>query len=388
MSYSSFDSLPVELVADILGELDIATLVTASYLCRRLHAISSDSSLNPWRRPILRTLRNTNGLYDPYLKHLSVRSTVPRQNFVEILSIARAEYILFEASLPNLKDTEWEDCFRRRFLPGWTKAKKDISWKGAFLKVLHRIWHRTHSSCTSDEAWTKYVVLNRNGTANQLDGASRNLSPLLIFEQLKLQNNLSHLVTRIRVLVEFADVRIIALGVLNKPRTAFTVNNNARALLHPPFIEKPDNLDAETEDTSDVSDIATIDDATSGTSEGRTQVQNSSLNQIYRRLLHPLPAWSHECYPFYTRGGEDKRWLGTGGVEEQGMQWVGTLMLIAQLVGPHTKERFIEGPALQDRDLVVGGGRSQYASFTFEDLGAIAPWLEITNHIEGAGLGH
>jgi len=131
---NSFESLPVELIADILGELDLKSLITVSYLSHRLHAICSDSSLNPWRRPILRNLRDLNGEYEVLLKHLSFRATVPRQNWVEILSLAKAHYLLFEASLPNLKESEWEEAFRRRFLPGWTKNKKDGSWKEAFMK--------------------------------------------------------------------------------------------------------------------------------------------------------------------------------------------------------------------------------------------------------------
>ena len=130
---STFESLPVELIADILGELDIASLVIVSYLSRRLQAIASDSSLNPWRRPILRALCKSEDEYEPGLKHLSIRQTVPRQNWVEVLSLAKAEYLLFETTLPNLREAEWEECFRRRFLPGWTKWKT-TTWKAAFLK--------------------------------------------------------------------------------------------------------------------------------------------------------------------------------------------------------------------------------------------------------------
>ena len=130
---STFESLPVELIADILGELDIASLVIVSYLSRRLQAIASDSSLNPWRRPILRALCESEDEYEPGLKHLSIRQTVPRQNWVEVLSLAKAEYLLFETTLPNLREAEWEECFRRRFLPGWTKWKT-TTWKAAFLK--------------------------------------------------------------------------------------------------------------------------------------------------------------------------------------------------------------------------------------------------------------
>lgn len=130
----TFESLPVELIADILAELDLESLITLSYLSRRLHNIASDSSLNPWRRPILRTLRS--GQYEDSLKHLSVRSTVPRQNWVEILTLAFPSFILFDATLPNLKVSDWEECFKRRFLPGWRKWKKDGTWKAVYLKSV------------------------------------------------------------------------------------------------------------------------------------------------------------------------------------------------------------------------------------------------------------
>ncbi|RXW24686.1 hypothetical protein EST38_g1173 [Candolleomyces aberdarensis] len=127
-----FEELPVELIAEVLGELDLPSLITVSYLSKRLQLVASDSSLNPWRRPILTDLRARN--YTVTLKHLSVRSTVPRQNWVEILSLAPPSFLLFEATLPNLKDKEWEECFNRRFLPSWKRWRKDGSWKEAFLK--------------------------------------------------------------------------------------------------------------------------------------------------------------------------------------------------------------------------------------------------------------
>lgn len=53
-------------------------------------------------------------------------------------------------------------------------------------------------------------------------------------------------------------------------------------------------------------------------------------------------------------------------------------------------EPWSRSPQLQDSDLVVGPGRNQYASLCWEDLGAIAPWLDewITKKLEGVGLGH
>lgn len=35
------------------------------------------------------------------------------------------------------------------------------------------------------------------------------------------------------------DVRVIALGVINRPRTPLMVNRNARAFLYPPGLEPP-----------------------------------------------------------------------------------------------------------------------------------------------------
>ncbi|TFY71988.1 hypothetical protein EVG20_g1027 [Dentipellis fragilis] len=354
----TFESLPVELITDIMEELDLEALVTISYLSRRLHDIASDPYLNPWRRPILRNLRT--GDYEHCMKHLSVRSIVPRQNWIEILSIAQPAFLLFEATLPNLKEVEWEECFKRRFIPGWMKWRRDCSWRETYKKLLFRTWHRSQTTCTTDEAWTKYIVLNRNGSANELEATSRNFNPLAIFNDMKLQSNLAHLETHIRLVVQFADVRIIALGVLNTPERYLSVNTNARAFLHPPGIER-------------ISEIPTP------TNKG-----------AYERLLHPLPSPSHTEYPYYTPGGQDKRWLGNEALEEGGLTWAGGLMITAQITGPQTAVHWAESPPLQDLDLVVGFGRSQYSSFTWADLEAIAPWMEerITKKIDGQGLGN
>lgn len=50
--------------------------------------------------------------------------------------------------------------------------------------------------------------------------------------------------------MQFADVRILAIGVLNKPRSTFGVNANARALLHPPGIDKDEAPAPSDEDES------------------------------------------------------------------------------------------------------------------------------------------
>jgi hypothetical protein len=104
-------------------------------------------------------------------------------------------------------------------------------------------------------------------------------------------------------------VRILALGTLNNPRGAFTVNENARAFLHPADIE-----------------IA-HDRASGGGSSGPLDGSSRSCYP-YERLTRPLPALSHIAYPFYTPGGEDKRWIMSGTLEEEGKQWVGGLMSV------------------------------------------------------------
>lgn len=135
MAIITLESLPAEIITDILSELDLASLVIISYLSRRLHSVASDACLNPWRAPIFRNLRAE--VYEPCLKNLFVRHVVPRQNWVEIMSRARSDFLLWEATIPNLKEHEWEQCFRRRFLPGWRRWKKEgHTWKEAFLKYV------------------------------------------------------------------------------------------------------------------------------------------------------------------------------------------------------------------------------------------------------------
>ncbi|KAJ6538573.1 hypothetical protein DFH09DRAFT_1177262 [Mycena vulgaris] len=350
------ESLPVELIAKIIGEVNLADVVKTSQVSRRLRLVASDTILNVWRLPILRTLHSTTE-YEDALKNLSVYMSVPRHNWVDILALARASYILFEATLPNLKEAEWEEAFKRRFLPSWTRWRKDSLWKATFLRVLHQTWHRTSTCCTTNEAWTKYIVLNRNGSANLLESSSRNFNPIVVFDDLRMQQNMHHLDMQARLVVQFADVRVLALGTLNRPRSPLTVNPNAKAFLHPPGIGSD-------------SDCA-------------------RAPPIYSRLRYPLPAQTHANYPFYTPGGTDKRWIISDELEEAGMQWVGGLMIVAQILGQGAKDASENWPPLQDHDLVVGSGRQQYASLTWDDFWTIAPWLEekITRQIDGPGLG-
>ncbi|KAI5119587.1 hypothetical protein M0805_005759 [Coniferiporia weirii] len=375
--HALFEALPVELIAEILSALDLETLITVSYLSRRLRKISADTALNPWKGPIARNLQNRDGEYERCFAHLAARATVPRANWVDILSAARADFLLFSATVPNLPDKDYEEAFKRRFLPGWAKWRKDGRWKEAFMKILYRVWHRSTTTCTTDEAWTNYIVLNRNGSANLLESSSRTFNPLHLFNEMKIQNNLAHLETHIRLVVEFTDVRILALGVLCKPRSTFSINENARMLLHPPGVHK------------DEDEAAILDGNMRMLSRDTNHFNPPPANSEYAPLMHPRPSSSHTNYPLFTAGGEDVRWTGEGMMEEHGNYWVGGLLLTAQLVTPQTRTHSGEMPALQDLDLVVGPGRSHYMSFTWADLEAVAPWMteRITKRIDGQGLG-
>jgi hypothetical protein len=129
----------------------------------------------------------------------------------------------------------------------------------------------------------------------------------------------------------------------------------------------------------------------------------------YEPLLYPIPARSHSNYPFYTPGGGDTRYFPTqssvvddedGDAAEDGMKWVGPMMIITQLLTSTTHEPSSPVVAtatpptrFRDLDLVSGPGRNHYASFTWDDLfEAVAPWLEERvpdeRRIDGEGLGN
>lgn len=130
-----FESLPVELIAEILSEVDLESLITVASLSRRLRSITSDSALNPWKRPIVRNLQRRDGMYEPCMTHLAEHSIFPRANWLDILSAARADFLLFDATLPNLPESDYAEAFRRRFLPTWAKRGKDgCRWREVYRK--------------------------------------------------------------------------------------------------------------------------------------------------------------------------------------------------------------------------------------------------------------
>ena len=116
------DDLPVELLADIFSLTDLACLIILSQVSAQIRAVISDPVLNPWRAPLHRALRDGPD-YPPEMRSLGARPIVPQQNFIEILSLATPDFLLLDATLPNLKQKDWAESFNRRFLPSWRKAK-------------------------------------------------------------------------------------------------------------------------------------------------------------------------------------------------------------------------------------------------------------------------
>jgi hypothetical protein len=63
-------------------------------------------------------------------------------------------------------------------------AVRDSRSLGVNLLTLSE-FSRSTTHCTSEEGWTKYITLNRNGSANLLEAASRTFNPIHIFDELK-----------------------------------------------------------------------------------------------------------------------------------------------------------------------------------------------------------
>lgn len=127
-------------------------------------------------------------------------------------------------------------------------------------------------------------------------------------------------------------MRILALGVINRPGTHLTVNRNAHAFLYPPKLEPPGtSVDGD----GLTSHPNASDPRTSGTSLNCRQFDLETeslfatvakhLNTAYRRLSCPMPSYTHSNYPMYTPGGGDQRWH-PDAILEGGMQWAGGLM--------------------------------------------------------------
>ncbi|KAF8341481.1 uncharacterized protein EI90DRAFT_2989265 [Cantharellus anzutake] len=250
MAPLQLEDLPVELIATILSLLDINSLRQASNVSTRLRAVVSNPVLNPWISPIIHSLERSS---PDELSNLSVLSTVPRHNWLEIMCFASPHFLLFQATLPKLTESQYEEAFKRRFLPSWTKIRKDGKWKEAFMKTLFTVHHRSNSTCTTSEAWTNYMTLNKTGHANSCHAFSRTFNPVDVFHNMKVNSNLAHFPTSARLLVRLIDVRVVVLGVLHRP-TSCLVNRNARLLLHPPGVSDPHKEAGSLSETSSLTD--------------------------------------------------------------------------------------------------------------------------------------
>lgn len=149
-------------------------------------------------------------------------------------------------------------------------------------------------------------------------------------------------------MVQFADVRILAFGILHRPRGHFSINENARALLHPPGVLAPDFVhdpDATPESrrlsTETAATIESVNAPSFNLNPGTYLAVKLRGRQVdtmlcrryvddFTQLTHPLPALSHANYPLYTPGGQDRRWTGPHDVE-RGRHWVGGMMCVLSL---------------------------------------------------------
>jgi hypothetical protein len=94
--------------------------------------------------------------------------------------------------------------------------------------------HRSVTTCTTEESYTRWVTLDRRGSATLNRVRAQSFDPLDIFRELKVQNNLHMFPTTVRHVLDLQDVHIRVLGVLHNPTSLF-LNANAQAFLHPPL---------------------------------------------------------------------------------------------------------------------------------------------------------
>ncbi|CAE6383438.1 unnamed protein product [Rhizoctonia solani] len=100
------------------------------------------------------------------------------------------------------------------------------------------------------------------------------------------------------------------------------------------------------------------------------------------RLQYPEPSDNYSQYPNYTPGRDDDRWRIEDGLEEGGLVWVGPIMITAQLV-PHNIKR--SSTPLTAEEVY---SEDRHVSFRWDDLIAIAPWMEerLTRHDNGLAI--
>ncbi|KAJ9112667.1 hypothetical protein QFC22_006169 [Naganishia vaughanmartiniae] len=244
----TLETLPLELISQILSYLPLSSLLPLSTLSRTFQFISSDPTVTPFPTAIAREI----DLGPPYTRELEVLGTyshIPRGAFIQVLVRAAPEWVLDNMVIPvGMTTLEWRECFEQRFLPSWKRFKfrnhtsssnGEHSWRAAFLRVLRTLVHR-QLGCTHQEAWTRFLILHRNGSASLNRIYSRTFDPLEIYAEIRRQNALlgPQFRQEARLVCQFQDFRVMMLGSVADPGKSLFVNPNAYTLLHPPGVEE------------------------------------------------------------------------------------------------------------------------------------------------------
>lgn len=162
-------------------------------------------------------------------------------------------------------------------------------------------------------------------------------------DNLKFQANLARIETATRVILQLPDVRIVAIGTREAPRSSYAVNRSAYHFCHPPKSEA------------------------------------SRTDRFHFEALS-LPCFTYSWRSLYTLGEEinPSDW-------RDGIVWVGPMMIVAELSYPCSEEVAGETPMPSDSQ----SGSQRYVSFTWADLEAVAPWMRehISRFVDGPGLG-
>ncbi|KAJ9095308.1 hypothetical protein QFC21_005674 [Naganishia friedmannii] len=250
----TLETLPLELISQILTYLPLNSLLPLSTLSRTLLFISSDPTVTPFPASITQEL-DAGPPYSRELEVLGTYSHIPRSCFIQILVRASPEWVLDSMVIPGgITTSEWRECFERRFLPSWKRykfrnhhhhvtpspdGKGDHTWRATFLRVLRTLVHR-QLGCTHEEAWTRFLILHRNGTASLNRIYSRTFDPLEIYAEIRRQNALlgPQFKQEARLVCQFQDFRVVMLGSVADPARSLFVNPNAYVLLHPPGVEE------------------------------------------------------------------------------------------------------------------------------------------------------
>ena len=208
--------LPPELISLVLSHLPLETLSELGRASAFFQALLASPVLHPYSQ-LLPALLLDSAPYPHQLSSLSSQSLCPPSVTLEILTLARAEWVLFDYELPQgLGEEEWEEVCRRRFLPSWCADswRKGRAWRSLYLRsvfslhflppllsllpkltlfssfrarprTLNRLHHRLlTSSCTADEPFLRWIQLDRRGTATVNRLRSKGFDPVEVYKSI------------------------------------------------------------------------------------------------------------------------------------------------------------------------------------------------------------